>query len=118
MALFCKVKEHSGAESVRVPEKYAAATGTRKGQSISNTRPSRCAQDDTPTSALFDAQNVLFEMDCPQGVCYMCRLTDKFTEKGSYASEGENGDFMCQSCQCKQAMIYLTTIVRGSIIIV
>ena len=46
-----------------------------------------------------------------------CRLTDKFAKKGSYASEGENGDFMCQSCRCKQAMIYLTHLVRGSIII-
>src|SRR5438105_3925031 len=54
------------------------------GQSISNTRPSRlvilsaakdlwrdsvqilrCAQDDTPASASFDSQHVLFEMDCP-----------------------------------------------------
>jgi hypothetical protein len=46
-----------------------------------------------------------------------CRLTDKFAEKGSYASKGENGDFMCQSCQCKQTMTYLTNIVRVSIII-
>ncbi len=47
----------------------------------------------------------------------VCRLTDTFAEKGSYASKGENGDFMCQSFQCKQAMTYLTNIVWVSIII-
>ena len=26
----------------------------------------------------------------------MCRLTDKFAEKGIYASEEENGEYMCQ----------------------
>ena len=41
--------------------------GNRKGQYISNKRPSRfvilrSAQDDNPASASFDSQNVLFEM--------------------------------------------------------
>ena len=55
--------------------------------------------------------------DNQRGGIVECCLTDKFAEKGSYASEGEKGDVMCQSCQCKQALIYLTTIVRVSIII-
>src|SRR6266699_3018811 len=64
---------------------YCISAAGRCAQSISKTRPSRFvilsasegslagqrskarAQDDTPASAWFDSQNVVFEMDCPQG---------------------------------------------------
>src|SRR5207253_7591909 len=36
---------------------------------------------------------------------FSCLILPKKNKKGSYASEGENGDFMCQSYRCKQAMI-------------